>query len=373
MVQRGQRTFVGTSIWRGALLLVAGALLLPGTAHAGDGDIVTAPRGAAFGSGCAPCYGGGSTCVDVCSPCGSSGHAGHAHRGSGTSWGVLRRHLTGKERIRARYLNYYFLRRHPFRQGRTRRFSRIRTGQISEQRAGINRHGVVRVDDVVRTTSPAGINRHGIVYVHAVEKREEGAAIDPIDYLNRGMAHFYWGMYKEAGQDFDAALAGEELAPARIGRMLCAIIKSDWNRAASEMNRLVAAGELRADDRLLVAETFRKSVAFPSIIEGLEGVTRYGGGGAPHLVAAWALTTTGRGSEAASYLERARDKFGSSPAFLALERLHQPAAAPKPAPTKVTPAPERVTPEPMLPVRPTLPGMQPPPSFSPPLADRTAG
>ena len=356
----GQRTF-----WVAITLFAGGLLVIPaGVAHADEGgDVVTAPRGTPYGSRChTHCHPSGPVGYDHhdgygCTPCGH-----HGYRGS--SWGHIRYHLTGKELVRRMHLQHYFLRRYPFRRGVTRRFSSL----TPERAAGINRHGVVRVDDVRRATDleRAGINRHGVVFVDAQQPPRGGdPRPDPIDYLNRGMARFHHGMYKQAAVDFDAALAGsDDLAPARYGRMLCAVIAGKWDAVADQLAHLARQGELRAEDRLLVNAVFRKASAYPSILDGLRGYVRFKGGASASLVAAWAHVAVGRTDEAKPFLRRFRR---ANPKHAALPILEKAAgvSAPKPAATP-TPAKEE-------PVRPTAPALRPVSPFTPPLADSKAG
>lgn len=222
-------------------------------------------------------------------------------RAPGTSWSVIRSRLRGGEYVRRHYIRGYFLRRY---------------GVLF---ADAGQYGVA--DD------------EGDGGWLLADGREEGAApVDAIDRLNRGMARFHHADYAQARADFGAVLAQRpDLAAARVGRALTAVIAADWPAAAADLGRLAQAGELRPDDRLLLAEAFADPSAPRALLDGTRAWLRVRpGDGDAELVAGWLLTLLDETDAARAHLERATPGVARS----ALAPRTPPDAAPRTAPAR---------------------------------------
>ncbi|MDF1699654.1 MAG: hypothetical protein P1V36_00650 [Planctomycetota bacterium] len=247
---------------------------------------------------------------------------GYVRRGYGP-WSQMRGRIRSRADYRRAYISRYFLRRYPF---------CLQEGAVLEEAASLD-----------------------VLLAIGDEDAGSARALDGLGRLDRGAARFHVGDYAGAKTDFVAALAKDpQEHRARLGLLLCGVVKSDWRGAAGELDTLAKAGELRAADRLEAESIFADATKLKGITDGLKETSGYRLTDAKaHTVTAWLLAGQGDEAGAKRFLKLAKRWGGTSAARTALEANLGMAPKPKPAPMKA--------PEPKAaPAKETLPGIRPP-------------
>ncbi len=239
----------------------------------------------------------------------------------GTPWSTIRHHLSGAALIRYNYIRGYFLRRYGTFIADGGHF-----GRPDAEGGGIWVAADPFVDPIEDDAVLAAAD--GTPAAKPAVGDPPRNPVDPIDRLNRGIARFHHGLYDDARADFGAvASARPDLPAALVGRTFTSIVAADWIAARRDLNRLAEAGELRADDRLVVEEVFAEPERVASMRGAAETWLRLRPTDASaRLVTGWLLMLLGEEEAARSHLRLASD----GPAKRAL--LGLPTADPAPAP-----------------------------------------